>query len=421
MALERLQKILAHAGVASRRAAEELIVNGHVRVNGRIVTELGARADTRNDRVEVDGKRLVAERHLYFMFHKPRAMVTTMHDPEGRPSLVDVFGSFGTRLYPVGRLDFHTSGALLVTNDGDLTDALLHPRHGVPKEYVAKVRGHLDVKALQALRTGVRLDDGRMTKPANVFVIREEDATTWLQITITEGQNRQIHRMGDAVGHPVMRLSRVSFAGISTEDLRPGDFRELTDKELEKLKKDYGDALHRAPRRETDGSSAPVKKRSGGGSGAGEGAPRERAPRGGEERGIARGRDAARKPAARAKAASGKTSIFASVDERMAPMRERARAERKGPLGRGRGDDRKASPSRGKAVPSRGRDDVRKASPPSRARDDRKPASGARSPDRKPSAATRGTSERKATASREPRAGSRPAKRSDAKRPIKKR
>lgn len=359
MALERLQKILAHAGVASRRAAEELIVNGHVRVNGRIITELGARADTRKDRVEVDGKRLVAERHVYFMFHKPRAMVTTMHDPEGRPSLVDVFGRFDMRLYPVGRLDFHTSGALIVTNDGDLTDALLHPKHGVPKEYVAKVRGHLENAALQALRNGVRLDDGRTTKPANVFVIREEETTSWLQITISEGQNRQIHRMGDAVGHPVMRLSRISFAGIDTEGLRPGEYRELTDKELEKLKKDFGTALHRAPRREMGGAGAPLKRKQGSGMAgrekreAIEAARMEREQREDAEAHLAAAKSRATRSAAPARGAGTRSkrgpSIFAGAEERESFARERTKAKS---VTRGR-DDRKTSARDKKVKPAR--------------------------------------------------------------------
>lgn len=236
---ERLQKILAAAGVASRRGAEELIVGGRVRVNGRIVTELGSSADGKHDRIEVDGKRIVRENIQYFLLHKPRAMVSTMKDPEGRPSIGQIVAHIGVRVVPVGRLDFHTSGALLLTNDGDLTDALLHPRRGVPKVYAAKVRGNLDVPELDALRNGVVLDDGIKTKPADVFVLREDSKQTWLQITLYEGKNRQIHRMGDAIGHTVLRLARLSFAGIDTEGLRPGMFRPLTDREIERLKRDY--------------------------------------------------------------------------------------------------------------------------------------------------------------------------------------
>jgi 23S rRNA pseudouridine2605 synthase len=234
---ERLQKILAHAGVASRRAAEQLIVDGRVRVNGRIVTELGATA-TRRDRVEVDGKRIVHEKPVYYIFHKPRGVVSTMSDPEGRPSLADAFGKVGARVYPIGRLDFHTSGVLLLTNDGEFADALLHPSKKVPKVYVAKVNGDLDEKALQSLRMGVVLDDGEKTAKADVIVLSEDDRT-WIRVTLYEGKNRQIHRMMEAVGRRVMRLARIEFAGLDHEGLRPGMFRELDVKELERLKKDY--------------------------------------------------------------------------------------------------------------------------------------------------------------------------------------
>jgi 23S rRNA pseudouridine2605 synthase len=252
---ERLQKILAHAGIASRRAAEGLITAGKVRVNGKIVDELGASADPRRDRIEVDGKRIVLETPIYLMLHKPRAVVSTLRDPEGRPSLADIVKNVTARVYPVGRLDFHTSGALLLTNDGELTDALLHPRRDVPKTYVAKVRGMVAIESLEALRNGVVLDDGEKTKPADVFVLREEDRNTWLQITLYEGRNRQIHRMGEAVGHPVLRLARLSFAGITTDGLRPGQLRELSDDELEKLKKNY-----LTPYRRARDTAAPKRK-----------------------------------------------------------------------------------------------------------------------------------------------------------------
>jgi 23S rRNA pseudouridine2605 synthase len=239
MPSERLQKILARAGVASRRASERLIQSGRVRVNGRVVTELGAKADAHADRVEVDGKRVVLEPLATYLAHKPRGMVTTLSDPEGRPHLGQLLTKIPQRVYPVGRLDYHTSGALLVTNDGKLTEALLHPRRSVPKVYVAKVRGHPEVEALDRLRNGVRLDDGTLTKKAEVFVLRDEGAMSWLQLTLTEGKNRQVHRMCEAVGHPVLRLARTSFAGLDTEGLRPGQLRPLSKKELDKLKKRY--------------------------------------------------------------------------------------------------------------------------------------------------------------------------------------
>jgi len=239
VAAERLQKILAHAGIASRRAAEALVVSGRVRVNGRVVTELGSRADPRKDKIELDGRRIVAEHVVYYVLHKPRGVVSTMDDPEGRPSVGEIVGRLGARVYPVGRLDFHTSGALVLTNDGELANALLHPRHGVPKVYVAKLRGHLELKDLERLREGVELDDGTMTAKADVFVLRQEDTATWLRIVLREGKNRQIHRMAEAIGHQVMRLSRQSFAGIDIEDVRPGEVRELHEDEVEKLRKTY--------------------------------------------------------------------------------------------------------------------------------------------------------------------------------------
>ena len=239
MAEERLQKILARAGVASRRAAESIITDGRVRVNGRVVTELGSKADSYRDKIELDGRRIVMERPAYYLVHKPREMVTTLDDPEGRAHLGEILSKMSERLYPIGRLDYHTSGALLVTNDGDLTDALLHPRRKVPKVYAAKLRGHLGVPELDKLRNGVALDDGYLTKAAEVFVIREEVKNTWIQLTLYEGKNRQIHRMADAIGHPVQRLVRLSFAGIDTEGLRPGESRLLNKREIEKLEKLY--------------------------------------------------------------------------------------------------------------------------------------------------------------------------------------
>lgn len=239
MPTERLQKILARAGIASRRAAEEIIVAGRVRVNGKVVRELGVKADPFEDRIEFDGRRIVAEGLVYLVLHKPRGVVSTLSDPEGRPSLGELLARYPERLYPVGRLDFHTSGALLITNDGELAEALLHPSRKVPKVYVAKMRGDLDTDALDGLRNGVELDDGFMTAPADVIVLREEAGSTWIRITIHEGKNRQILRMGDAIGHPVTRLARISFAGLDTEALRPGNLRQLEEKEIEKLKKTY--------------------------------------------------------------------------------------------------------------------------------------------------------------------------------------
>ena len=251
--MERLQKVLARAGIASRRASEGLIEAGRVRVNGRVVTELGTKVDPHKDRVEVDGRRVVAEKPVYYFLHKPREMVTTLDDPEGRATIGDILRKIPERVVPVGRLDYHTSGALLVTNDGDMVDALLRPRSAVPKVYAVKFQGHLDVEELGALRNGVTLDDGYRTHEAELFVLRDERNTSWVQITLTEGKNRQIHRMGDAIGHRVMRLARQSFAGITIEGLRPGEYRELKRDELNQLKKKYLNPYRRAREASTEG------------------------------------------------------------------------------------------------------------------------------------------------------------------------
>ncbi|MDH5671155.1 MAG: pseudouridine synthase [Myxococcales bacterium] len=245
MAVERLQKILAHAGIASRRAAERLIEEGRVRVNGRRVRELGFKADPHKDRIEVDGTRIVAEKPVYYLLNKPREVITTLDDPEGRPTVGALLKRVPERVYPVGRLDYHTSGVLLMTNDGEMAQALLHPRRRVPKTYIAKVKGHVAIPALDALRKGVDLGEGEHSGPAEVFVANEERGNTWLQITITEGKNRQIHRMLEGVGHRVMRLSRVAFAGLTTEGMPPGAYRPLDGDELRKLKRDYKNPARR--------------------------------------------------------------------------------------------------------------------------------------------------------------------------------
>lgn len=210
-----------------------------MRVNGRVVTELGTKVDAHKDRVEVDGRRVVGEKPVYYLLHKDRETVTTLSDPEGRATIADSLRGIVERVFPVGRLDYHTTGALLITNDGEMADALLRPRAAVPKVYVAKVSGHIDDHGLEKLRNGIRLDDGYTTNKADVFVIREEGKNTWLQLTLTEGKNRQVHRMFEALGRRVMRLSRQSFAGLQIEGLRPGEARELTGDEIRKLKKKF--------------------------------------------------------------------------------------------------------------------------------------------------------------------------------------
>ncbi len=237
--MDRIQKILAAGGIASRRAAEKLITEGRVRVNGRVVTELGAKADARNDRIEVDGKRVVAEHHVYIVLHKPRGVVATMSDPEGRPTVREILAPVGARVYPVGRLDFATSGVLLATNDGDFAEGLLHPKRAVPKTYVVKVNGKMTAEDMDRWRNGVELEDGK-TQPAEAKTLRFEGDKTWFELTIKEGRNQQIRRMGEATGFPVMRLARLAFAQITAEGLRPGEWRHMTRDELVQLKKTYG-------------------------------------------------------------------------------------------------------------------------------------------------------------------------------------
>lgn len=248
----RLQKILAQAGIASRRAAETLVSAGRVRVNGVIVSELGARAHPFEDKIEVDGRKILMERPIYAVLHKPRGVVSTVNDPEGRPTVLDQVKGLG-RVYPVGRLDFATSGVLLLTNDGDFANGLMHPTRAVPKTYVVKVRGDMTDADIDRWAEGVDLEDGR-TKPAQVRFIRHEGDKSWFEITITEGRNHQIRRMGDATGFFVMRLARVAFAGIGHVGLRPGDWRHLTRDELTELKEAYG-----VPKRVPRGTGGPVE------------------------------------------------------------------------------------------------------------------------------------------------------------------
>jgi 23S rRNA pseudouridine2605 synthase len=237
--LERLQRTLARAGVASRRKAEDLIRAGRVRVSGRIVTELGVRVDPAVDRVELDGRALVPERLVYLVLHKPRGVVSTARDPEGRPTVLGCLEGIGVRVVPVGRLDFHTSGVLLLTNDGDFAEVLSHPRTQVPKVYVAKVAGELGDRDLERWRQSIVID-GRATRPADVKRLRTAGGKTWLEITLHEGRNRQIRRLGDTAGFAVMRLSRVAFAGLTVQGLRPGQYRHLTSEERGGLQRSYG-------------------------------------------------------------------------------------------------------------------------------------------------------------------------------------
>jgi len=239
VALTRLQKILAHAGVASRRAAEKLIAEGRVTVNGTTVREMGTKADPATDNIRVDGRRLKpADTLRYILLNKPPGYVTTRSDPQRRPTVIDLLRGVREYVYPVGRLDYDTAGLLLLTNDGDLAARLTHPRHGVERTYEARIAGVPDAGALEHLRRGIPLD-GRRTLPADVTLLSrgQSDRDGVLMMTIREGRNRQVRRMCEAVGHPVRALTRTRIGPLSDKRLKPGMWRELTLEEIRALKK----------------------------------------------------------------------------------------------------------------------------------------------------------------------------------------
>src|SRR6188508_1256731 len=235
----RLQKIISTAGIASRRAAEKLIQDGRVSVNGRTVTELGSKADPEVDEIRVDERRVKGPQHLrYLLLNKPRGYVTTRSDPEKRPTVMDLLKGVREYVYPVGRLDFDSEGLLILTNDGDLAATLTHPRHEVERVYEAQVLGVPDRHDLDRLSRGIVIE-GRRTSPANVELLRErrtDGDTSVLRVTIHEGRTRQVRKMADAIGHPVRALKRVRIGPIADKNLRTGSYRELTPEEVRKLK-----------------------------------------------------------------------------------------------------------------------------------------------------------------------------------------
>ncbi|WP_425061111.1 Ribosomal large subunit pseudouridine synthase B [Sporomusa carbonis] len=236
--LERLQKVIAQAGIASRRDAEELIKAGRVTVNNIVVTELGTKIEPKRDKVAVDGKPLTAEKYVYVLLNKPKGVVTTLEDPRGRKTVADLVANIPERIYPVGRLDYNTEGLLIMTNDGDLTYALTHPSHEIAKTYLAKVEGYPPEEKLDLLRAGIKLEDG-ITAPAkiNIVAVDREKGLTTLEIIIKEGKNRQIRRMCEAIGYPVKNLKRVKIAFLTLEGLRRGQYRQLLPGEVEELKR----------------------------------------------------------------------------------------------------------------------------------------------------------------------------------------
>lgn len=234
----RLQKLVSQAGIASRRQAEEMILSGRLTVNGKIVRLLGTKANPNKDHIKVDGKLLhLQQRLVYILMNKPKGVITSLHDPQGRPTVMNLLRGVGIRVYPVGRLDFDTEGVLLLTNDGDMTECLMHPRNQVPKRYWAKIRGTPDKVHIDKLsRGGLRLPQGKIA-PCRIQILRSSGNNSWVEITLREGKKRQVREMFGQLGHPVSKLKRVSYAFLTAEELPPGSWRYLTPKEIAKLKK----------------------------------------------------------------------------------------------------------------------------------------------------------------------------------------
>lgn len=233
--MERLQKVIAHAGIASRRKAEQLITEGRVKVNGEVVRELGVKVQ-RQDVIEVDNVPIYQEEPVYFMFYKPRGVISAVSDDKGRKVVVDYLPDVTERIYPVGRLDYDTSGLLLLTNDGDFSQKLTHPKHEVDKVYVAKVKGVAEKRQLAPLVRGVRIE-GKKTAPARFEILSTDTKTetSIVQLTIHEGRNHQVKNMLMAVGYPVQKLKREKYGELTLGNLRPGEYRELSKKEVTSL------------------------------------------------------------------------------------------------------------------------------------------------------------------------------------------
>ncbi len=255
----RLQKLIAGTGLASRRKAEELITSGRVTINGSVVRELGTKVDPDRDHVKVDGKHLrAAQPYVYVLLNKPKNVMSTLDDPEGRPTVKDFLRGVTVRVFPVGRLDFDSEGLMLLTNHGDLAQALLHPRYHVPKTYLIKVKGVLNDAEIGTLERGVKLEDG-YTAPAKVQKISRAESNSWLEVTIHEGRKHQVKRMLEAVGHVVIKLTRVRMGPLLLGDLAAGEYRFLTDREANRLRETVEDRIARAERPELDASGKPVR------------------------------------------------------------------------------------------------------------------------------------------------------------------
>lgn len=237
--MERLQKAMAEAGVASRRASEKLILQGKVMVNGQKITELGTKVSPQ-DEITVNGVPIQREQHVYYLLNKPRGVISSAHDDKGRKTVVDIIHDedIDKRIYPVGRLDYDTTGIILLTNDGALANQLMHPRYEVAKTYIAKVKGIIQNDDLKQLRLGVKVD-GRKTKPAKSKLLKIDQAkkTSLVQLTIHEGRNHQVKKMFLAIDHPVIKLHRETYGRLTLDGLQPGEFRQLKPEEVHRLKK----------------------------------------------------------------------------------------------------------------------------------------------------------------------------------------
>jgi len=234
---ERLQKKIAKSGITSRRKAEELIVQGRVRVNQKIVTELGTKV-TDKDKIEVNDIPITEEKKVYYLLYKPRGIITSAKDDKGRKTVLDYFPDISERIYPVGRLDYDSSGILVLTNDGDFANLLMHPRHKVNKVYVAKIKGIPEPRELQSLKKGIS-DKNELLKLKSFKVLSKDTKqnTMVLQIVLQEGKNRHIRRMMEGLGYPVQKLKREEYGILNLKGLQPGKYRKLTAKEIEELKK----------------------------------------------------------------------------------------------------------------------------------------------------------------------------------------
>ncbi|WP_438420149.1 23S rRNA pseudouridine(2605) synthase RluB [Bacillus siamensis] len=234
--MERLQKVIAHAGVASRRKAEELIKEGKVKVNGKVITELGVKV-TGSDQIEVNGLKVEREEPVYFLLYKPRGVISASNDDKGRKVVTDFFKEVPQRIYPIGRLDYDTSGLLLLTNDGEFANKLMHPKYEIDKTYVAKVKGIPSKELLRKLERGIQLEEGK-TAPARAKMLSldKRKQTSIIQLTIHEGRNRQVRRMFEAIGHDVLKLKREEYAFLDLRGLHTGDARELTPHEVKRLR-----------------------------------------------------------------------------------------------------------------------------------------------------------------------------------------